>query len=824
MILKRLMQNYRCIFILLLLFNFSNAFAQNYLNLIPVDSAGYYRMMSDEGQFISSNWKGFDEVKYNSKKGIILGKKGNNWSFLDDQLNAYHHKLYTNIAYQKEFIVAQQGIGIDLYSYELELLHEFDDALDLLTFSQFEKQSGFSWKFNSAYIIKTLDGLTFLEEDFNAIASIEADNLLQHGNNFIYKKGDGYGIIFNDFKVVQPDYTSIKAEKNGFFSGINKAGKEVLWSSTGNQYPISDSTYILTNYGNWVKIFQQGEAQFYNEKGEKITHPKGEDVFILSNYGLNETPKNEEIFFAIKKNGKVGLYDSQRMILPHEYENILRGQENQYIVEKNGKYGVVSHNNQWIIQPEYGYIDLIGKHYRIINRYRQGVCSIDGDTLIPRIYGRIGEINTGIIVQDGKKFGFYTHACKKLLPAEYTEVKRTNFDTNYLEFSNSSRQVLVSKNSILTPFNTLRFTFSAEYVKYSTANATVICEIKDGKKVDSTIYPPSSIVSIKSRDKGVGINISQPEGFLFLDQSTGKFGVKARFNKGYLLTPKFDNAYNDYLFEYAPIKGNNVIKIAGKSIFIAQALNFFNAETGYDFQKLYKGLLKNRLNANWHSTSLDPVFNPDNSVRFISSNTYFFDNNFPLILNRRKNRIAVLVEGELNWENGDPVCTYMDLVNDLNFFKNVAITDNFQEILSDDTLYVKSPKWEVIRIEEESKSSRLGPYNSYVELPGNFAIFSRDNEGYGILGPGDSVLVSRAGKIDPVYIEEFIYFKVLESKELRDGTSEYFLNLYDAGGRMFEGEYSSIEPLTPYFFKVTNRYQQTSIINHKEEVLYTFSN
>lgn len=190
----------------------------------------------------------------------------------------------------------------------------------------------------------------------------------------------------------------LRVEKDGKYGLINFEGKEVLPCDY-------DEITALKGVTNNLLVKKDGKVGLVNEKGQTIVNTEYKDIktlkegykneYIIVNdnnqYGIISTtgtviiePKHEDVkylnnseMFAIKDAGVWKLINKDNQILiDGGYDNIIEAKGENVVVEKGGKYGVVTTKNEEKIPVEYEqikytfsiyYIAKTGGKYGIIN-------------------------------------------------------------------------------------------------------------------------------------------------------------------------------------------------------------------------------------------------------------------------------------------------------------------------------------------------------------------------------------------------------------------------------------------------------------------------
>ena len=207
-----------------------------------------------------------------------------------------------------------------------------------------------------------------------AIDNFDSKQNIWYEDNILRVQKDGkYGLIDFEGKEVLPcDYEEIVAlkgvtnnllvKKDGKVGLVNEKGQTIINTEYKDIKTLKEgykNEYIIVNDNNQYGII--------STTGTIIVEPKYEDVKYLNNSEM----------FAVKETGiwKLINKDSQ-ILIDGGYDNIIEAKGENVVVEKGGKYGVVTTKNEEKIPVEYEqikytfsiyYIAKTGGKYGIIN-------------------------------------------------------------------------------------------------------------------------------------------------------------------------------------------------------------------------------------------------------------------------------------------------------------------------------------------------------------------------------------------------------------------------------------------------------------------------
>ena len=207
-----------------------------------------------------------------------------------------------------------------------------------------------------------------------AIDNFDSKQNIWYEDNILRVQKDGkYGLIDFEGKEVLPcDYEEIVAlkgvtnnllvKKDGKVGLVNEKGQTIINTEYKDIKTLKEgykNEYIIVNDNNQYGII--------STTGTIIVEPKYEDVKYLNNSEM----------FAVKETGiwKLINKDSQ-ILIDGGYDNIIEAKGENVVVEKDGKYGVITTKNEEKIPVEYEqikytfsiyYIAKTGGKYGIIN-------------------------------------------------------------------------------------------------------------------------------------------------------------------------------------------------------------------------------------------------------------------------------------------------------------------------------------------------------------------------------------------------------------------------------------------------------------------------
>ncbi len=219
----------------------------------------------------------------------------------------------------------------------------------------------------------------------------------------------------------------LRVSKNGKYGIINFDGQEIL------PCEYDEITALKGTTGNFI-VKKEGNVGLVNEEGQKIVDTEYKNILTLkegykneyiivnadNKYGLISTsgtvliePKYEQVkylgssnLFAVKQNNTWELMDIEenKILINEGYSNIVEAKsENIIVVDKDGKYGVVSKDNKEKIKPQYEDLKYAFSIYYIAKKDgKYGVINLDNEKVIEFDYKNMTYVENGGFIQADK--------------------------------------------------------------------------------------------------------------------------------------------------------------------------------------------------------------------------------------------------------------------------------------------------------------------------------------------------------------------------------------------------------------------------------------
>ena len=249
-----------------------------------------------------------------------------------------------------------------------------------------------------------------------------------------------YGVIDNKGNViVKPTYNemiiipekteplfictyNVNYENNTFETKVLNASNSEILTEYNKVQAVENSSVSDIWYENNVLIYEvNGLKGLIKFDGTKITEPIYNSIYSLD--GIEKT-------IIIEKDGLKGIVNSEMgsIIVEPKYSEIITlnktSADNGYIVNENGKYGIISGNGKQVLESNYVEIQQVasselfvvndGNGFKVVNTIAEVV--IDGG------FDRVTEIHGDkFIIEKNSKYGIILKDGTEQVPAQYEE-------------------------------------------------------------------------------------------------------------------------------------------------------------------------------------------------------------------------------------------------------------------------------------------------------------------------------------------------------------------------------------------------------------------
>ena len=435
----------------------------------------------------------------NSNKGILknLLKKSNFTVISNSNINTVDKYTNPEIYKPKENIIISKLLKRETPppAIEYKIPKEIDSRKnELLKMGNFDDVSFLGKK---DYLLVFKDNKYGLyNSKFEELLPIEFDQIEDKYNYLIITKNDKQSIFdFKSEKITLPFFKEISDTKytthsptvrnfvivykthnhdNGLFFIDGKPfidfppeGKEQNIYVEEDEQKIfvlkNYSTDLIHNFAGKVLVSGYEIGGYYSNIKEVIVKNDKSEWGLIDLDGKIIIPFSDtEIsdwgdFFLLEKNGKRGIMDSNgKMIIPMIYEYIDYPYYDTFVVTTNGKKGLINKFNRFVIEPKYDDLDnflgdrLYYEYLKFKENELVGLMDIKGKIIIPAKYDYISIAKENFIlftVYKDKKVGIANVFGKEIIPPIYDKYSQYTED-DVLEFEKDSKIITIANPEI----------------------------------------------------------------------------------------------------------------------------------------------------------------------------------------------------------------------------------------------------------------------------------------------------------------------------------------------------------------------------------------
>ena len=295
-------------------------------------------------------------------------KQDDKYGVLNKEGNIVVQAQFTNVKIPnplKAVFVCYDGENTKVLNEKNETLYEKYSNIEPLTLKNVSsdliyEKTVLKYEEDGKYGLIGIDGNKITNAKYQ-----EIDTLQYKEGELLVKENDKYGVInINGYEIIKPEYDQIKAD--GYYSSNSK------YKDDG--YIVSVTTDEGYRYG------------YINKEGQKVLDTKYNDLSRLS-YGNKDV-----VYLLCAENGKYGLFQGAKNIIPNEYQTITYVDDNDFcIVQKGKKYGVINLEGSMMLQVKYIQVDVTGDYMYVTDENSE-----------KKVYdkkGNLTEINPNLVIQ-----------------------------------------------------------------------------------------------------------------------------------------------------------------------------------------------------------------------------------------------------------------------------------------------------------------------------------------------------------------------------------------------------------------------------------------
>lgn len=290
-----------------------------------------------------------------------------------------------------------------------------------------------------------------------------------YNNLVIVKQNEKYGVLKEGAVIVPPQYDSIFVanqksympfKPGKYFSAYSIDGS-MLFIIQNKKYGLldDDGTVVITpendriDFDSYRKLFyirKDSLTGLYIERTGRRTAVEFQEVYTA---GVQ--------YITVKKDGKYGIltYNNEQVI-PCEYEKIESMPQNAgFRVWQNGKAGWLSVNGRPIIPAIYDniepfpHIQSFNGLYKVFVKDKMGIADPQNKMILPPVYTDIGEIANLLEVFNGRKFGLYKKDGTQIFDTVYIRLRKSITNNSHAVFSYKDSLTGIIKDDGTVLFN-----------------------------------------------------------------------------------------------------------------------------------------------------------------------------------------------------------------------------------------------------------------------------------------------------------------------------------------------------------------------------------
>ena len=429
-------------------------------------------------------------------------KQGDNYGVIDNKGNIVINAKYENVKIPNPekaiFVCYEEGKTKILNNNQEEIYPDFENIEPLrlknVTSDLMYEKSVLKYEKNGKYGLISLDGRKIT----NAIYD-EIDTLPYKEGELIVKQEEKYGIInIKGNNLVKIEYENISAD--GYYTETDE--------------------YKYAGYIVSLKTDEGYRYGYVNINGKEILKPEYNEITRIT-----QILDDENAYLITAKNGKYGIYKNEEKIIENEFQSIRYDKTNNIVVvEKSKKYGVCSLDGESIIPVKYDQIDITGIYLYAKNE--QGTVVLDNKGNQVNI-----DVNIAILNTDNEKY----------------KIKINNKNgTLYSVIDKNNKEVIEEK------YNYIEYLFDDYFIVSNKEGKLGILDNKGNEKVEiiydsiQKVQNTKILQAITSENKTIDLYSNKLEKICQMQNAT----IES--------TDKFIKIYNENEIKYFDLNGNEL--------------------------------------------------------------------------------------------------------------------------------------------------------------------------------------------------------------------------------------------------------------------------
>lgn len=523
--------------------------------------------------------------------GVIIYKNVNDKSYELEKIEKYSYfKLYQN---EKYGVIDAKGSTIINAQYDVINIPNPTKPV-FICYSDYNETTG-EYK-TQVLNEKNEEILTKFEQVLPIMCEESTSNIPYEKSVLKYKENGKYGIIdFSEKRITNPIYDSIESleyregsliiEQNGKFGIINIKGKQLVKVQydkiESDEYYTAEHDYMEAGFIVQTKTDEGYRYGYIDKNGKEILKTEYNEINRVT-----DIKDNKSIYLLAAKNGKYGILEGNKEIVPHVYEEIEYNKTNKvFIVQKNSKQGVISLEGKEILKTEYDYILCTGSKITTRKGENIEIYNNQGQKQETKYDNTIETSNENYIItiDDEDKFGIVNKQGQVLIKNKYQYIEYA-FDNCFIVTENSKVGVIDINKGVLIDFKyDIIQKIKDKNVLQAIISNTNTIEMYNNKiekqisMKDAILYTHSNYIKLISNNDmkyldDNGNIVSNKEliknNLLFAYNKNGKWGF-ADNNDNIIVDPQYDIVTEFNIYGFAGIKKDNkwgVVDAQGKVV------------------------------------------------------------------------------------------------------------------------------------------------------------------------------------------------------------------------------------------------------------------
>ena len=274
--------------------------------------------------------------------------------------------------------------------------------------------------------IKILDSLLFAVLDANdwMVVNVGGKVILKNGYEQVnlwcgkyisFRKDKKWGIANVDGKIIaSPKFDEILFLKNQFFQ--TKLGNKFGLLTVDGKEILSNESDEIQVYNSQLLFFQKNKKWgAVNAKGQQVIRPSFQSFFRLS-----------DNFIKLISNARIFLYAiaQEKIITKGQYETYYAFSNNYVLCKKNRKLGLLNASGNKLLEVQYDEIQYFCENQFRVNRDgKWGVVSFNDEIIIPLIYEFIRPLQYKMcVVKNGGRLGIVNAKGKEQVASKFNRI------------------------------------------------------------------------------------------------------------------------------------------------------------------------------------------------------------------------------------------------------------------------------------------------------------------------------------------------------------------------------------------------------------------